>query len=317
MFQVVRNNTGTLKTVEIKNLHTKEHVSFIPEFGGNINKLVLAKEGSLYSLIEGNQSRAQFEGSGVFKGAKLIPFPNRLEDGAYFFEGKQYQLQLNYPAEHNACHGFVYDKGFSVEKTKEGPESAFVRLLYQHDGSLPGYPFPCKVELTYVLDSREGFKCRTKIENLSEGAMPVGDGWHPFFTFHKKIDKAFLKLPRTERISANERMLPVGEAQLYNLFESFTKIEDTNFDTCFKIKPETSGVASIELYDFEQEIKVSLWMETGENKYNYFQLYIPPERTSIAIEPMTCNVNAFNNQEGLITLKPQEKFIAEYGVKLS
>ena len=37
---------------------------------------------------------------------------------------------------------------------------------------------------------------------------------------------------------------------------------------------------------------------------------------TIALEPMSCAADAFNNREGLITLAPGEKFSARYGVKI-
>ena len=51
-------------------------------------------------------------------------------------------------------------------------------------------------------------------------------------------------------------------------------------------------------------------------KYNYLQVFIPPLRNSIAIEPMTCNTDAFNNKEGLIILEPDQQFKASYGVSI-
>ena len=88
------------------------------------------------------------------------------------------------------------------------------------------------------------------------------------------------------------------------------------FDTCFEIKPGKDGIQTTELHDEEAGLTIQLWQETGENKYNYIQVFIPPDRSSIALEPATCNINAFNNLEGLITLKPEETYEAAYGVRL-
>src|SRR5262249_17615774 len=37
----------------------------------------------------------------------LIPWPNRLQDGSYEFDGRRYQLPLNEPERRNAIHGLV------------------------------------------------------------------------------------------------------------------------------------------------------------------------------------------------------------------
>lgn len=61
---------------------------------------------------------------------------------------------------------------------------------------------------------------------------------------------------------------------------------------------------------------LEFWMKGGKNKFNYLQLFTPAHRKSIAIEPMTCNINAFNNKEGLIILEPEEVLDLSFGIKL-
>ena len=41
------------------------------------------------------------------RGQMLIPWPNRLQDGAYEFDGRRHQLPLNEPEQQNAIHGLV------------------------------------------------------------------------------------------------------------------------------------------------------------------------------------------------------------------
>ena len=41
------------------------------------------------------------------RGQVLIPWPNRLEDGNYEFDGRHHQLPLNEPEHRNAIHGLV------------------------------------------------------------------------------------------------------------------------------------------------------------------------------------------------------------------
>ena len=41
------------------------------------------------------------------RGQVLIPWPNRLEDGSYEFDGQRHQLELNEPENGNAIHGLV------------------------------------------------------------------------------------------------------------------------------------------------------------------------------------------------------------------
>jgi aldose 1-epimerase len=41
------------------------------------------------------------------RGQALIPWPNRLQDGSYEFDGRRHQLPLNGPEHRNAIHGLV------------------------------------------------------------------------------------------------------------------------------------------------------------------------------------------------------------------
>jgi len=46
-------------------------------------------------------------------------------------------------------------------------------------------------------------------------------------------------------------------------------------------------------------------------------LYTPPEKNSIAIEPITSNIDSFNNKEDIIYLNPGDRWTASYGFELN
>jgi len=55
-------------------------------------------------LIDGYRAD---EMSSSGRGQVLIPWPNRLQDGSYEFDGRRHQLPLNEPERRNAIHGLV------------------------------------------------------------------------------------------------------------------------------------------------------------------------------------------------------------------
>ena len=59
--------------------------------------------------------------------------------------------------------------------------------------------------------------------------------------------------------------------------------------------------------------KLTYWQETGEGKYNFIQIFTPPHRTCIALEPMTSNIDTFNNGDGLVLLKENEQLSGNFG----
>ena len=50
------------------------------------------------------------------RGQLLMPWPNRIGDGAYSFDGRDLQLGLTEPARHNASHGLARWAAWSPEE---------------------------------------------------------------------------------------------------------------------------------------------------------------------------------------------------------
>ncbi|MCG2715342.1 MAG: hypothetical protein L6422_03490 [Candidatus Marinimicrobia bacterium] len=315
MFKIVKEPFGDFTKIKIINSDTKEYISIVPEFGGNVNEIVLGKEAKLYSILDGYQTPLEIVKQKYFKGAKLIPFPNRIEDGKYSFNGNEYQLPINKPDENHAIHGFAWNKNLALRNKEIRDKYASVKFEYIYDGSLPGYPFKTKLILTYFLITEEGFKCTTEIKNIDSCKIPVGDGWHPYFKTSGKVDELMLKIPAKYITDVDSRMIPTGKRLIYNAYIKLAKIGDTKLDTGFRIT-QNGGSVTTEIYDSKVNLKIKIWQETGKWKYNYLQIYIPPSRKSIAIEPMTCKINGFNNKKGLIVLQPNESFRASYGVNI-
>jgi len=315
MFKIIKEPFGDFTKIKIKNSDTEEYISIIPEFGGNVNEIVLEKEAKLYSILNGYQTPLEIAEHDYFKGAKLTPFPNRIEDGKYSFNGKEYQLPINKPDENHAIHGFMWNKNVILQKEEISSKTASIQFEYLYDGSLTGYPFKTRLRIIYFLISEKGFKCTTEIKNIDRCKIPVGDGWHPYFKTSEKVDELMLKIPAKYKTDVDSRMIPTGKRLPYNDYIHLTKIGDTKFDTGFPIT-QNGGSVTTEIYDPKIDLKIKICQETGKWKYNYLQIYIPPSRKSIAIEPMTCKINGFNNKKGLIVLQPNESFKASYGVSI-
>ena len=55
------------------------------------------------------------------RGQVLIPWPNRLEDGRYEFDGRRHQLPLTEPEHRNAIHGLVRSESWARRRTGTAP----------------------------------------------------------------------------------------------------------------------------------------------------------------------------------------------------
>src|ERR1700678_4258541 len=79
-------------------------------------------------------------------GALLIPWPNRLADGRYRFDGVDYDHPLSEPAKHNAIHGLLRWRPW---RATERRQNSVVMRTSLHP--LPGYPFALEVSVAYEL----------------------------------------------------------------------------------------------------------------------------------------------------------------------
>ncbi len=315
MFSVQKGKFGKFNQVKLVNDDTGEHFTLIPGYGATLNELVLNKNGRNYSIVDGVENPSELIRNEWFKSAKLTPYPNRISKGKYSFGGKSYRLPINFAPQKHAIHGLVFNQRFQLKKVKKASSSISADLEYTYRKEIPGYPFSFKVILTWSL-TKKGLKCSTTIRNICSETMPMGDGWHPYLRLTEKVDSLFLKISANTKVDVDEKMVPTRKTSRFDKFSTLSPIGGTRLDTGFVIN-EKGKVASSELYSKANDVKIVLWQETGKGKYNYLQVFIPPSRTSIAIEPMTCATDAFNNKMGLILLKPGEEFTGAYGIYLS
>ena len=311
MFSIQTGKLGKFIKYKLVNETTGEYVSVIPEFGGNVDEIVLGKKGVTYPVLEVFDNDDMVKGNPKYKSTQLIPFANRIADGKYSFNGKSYQLPINLGK--NACHGLLLANPMKVTEKKANKNHASIKLEYKYKGEVPGYPFKYKAVITYSLLEKVGFVCETVITNEDSSPIPVGHGWHPYYRTKGKVDRLKLKLPSIYRVEVVE-LIPTGKLIPETYSEAVT-IGSQECDAGFVV-PDKEGAVSAELYDPELDIKLNIWQETGKGKYNYMQTYIPENRNSIAIEPMSSMTDAVNNKNGLIVLEPGQSFKAKFGVSL-
>lgn len=263
-------------------------------------------------LVDGYEAD---EMSSSGRGQVLIPWPNRLQDGDYEFDGRRHQLPLNEPEHRNAIHGLVR---WSVWTAAEREPHRVVMEHVLH--SQPGYPFLLGMSIEYAL-SDDGLQVRTTATNLGRDPCPFGSGAHPYLTLGTAtIDRLMLRVPARTVLRSNERGLPIGTDAVEDTEYDFRKprpIGSTTLDHAFTdLERDQDGIARVELRDQEHQTQVSLWVDRS---YPYLMLFSGDplanvRRRSLAVEPMTCPPNAFRTGEALIRLEPGASFGGTWGI---
>lgn len=289
-------------------------IEFLPGYGAGLNGLHVQTTNGTVNLVEGYSSPEDIEKDGKVRylGTFLFPFPNRTKGGHYQFEGKGYQFPINESARNNALHGMLFNKPFVVAGIFTDGEQGKIEMVYRDEHPPDHYPFPYEVRIRWKFTG-ESLECYTSVENIGDSAMPVGFGWHPYFRANSPVNQWKVQLPVGEEFLVDKSLIPTGEMKAFSSFEKPAPFGETHFDTGFRLA--VSGPKAVSSFqDDGSNIKVDVWQETGDGKYNYLQVYSPPDRTMLAIEPMTCPANALQSGESIINLNPGEIQNASFGI---
>jgi aldose 1-epimerase len=263
-------------------------------------------------LVDGYRAN---EMSSAGRGQALIPWPNRLQDGSYEFDGRRHQLPLNEPERRNAIHGLVRWVAWSAS-AREPRRVVMDHILHPQ----PGYPFSLKLSIEYSL-SDSGLRVQTTATNIGADRCPYGCGAHPYLTLGAPtVDPLILRVPARTVLRSDERGLPTGRAAVAHTEYDFRKprrIGSTMLDHAFTdLERDEDGIARVELRDPDRGTQVWLWVDEA---YPYLMLFSGDQlpgahRRSLAVEPMTCPPNAFRTRDALIVLEPGSSFTSTWGI---
>ena len=297
MYELTKTPFGKHTRFELHNPQTGTGFSIVPGAGANVLDIRFSNQ----SILDGYTSPEDLEAGKWGKSSILFPFPNRLDGGKYTWLGKKYQFPINNAATGNAIHGFVREESFEPEFVFLGQDLASIRCYFDYRGDRDYYPFPFSMELEFTIHDSGKFELQVEVMNLHATPVPFGFGWHPYFRLANKADLHQLKLPPNEKVLINERMIPTGARTVFTDFQTLKKVEDVTLDTCFHYAKPT-GSYQVTLEGEGQ----TLSMKASAAEFPFFQVFTPPHRESIALEPMSCNVNMFNNLQGFVSLEPEE-----------
>ena len=282
----------------------------IVEVGGGVR----AYAHSDRAVLDGYERDAICDGA---RGAVLAPWPNRLADGRYEFEGATHQLALSEPSTATAIHGLLRWTPWQALRHEHSVISMGARLHPQ-----PGYPFDVEVTVRYALGD-DGLTVTTQARNLGAGACPFGVGQHPYVSGGgAAIDACKLELPAQTLIVTDARGLPQGRRALADSeldFRTARAIGATIIDAPFTdLLRGSDGRARARLAAPDGSC-VELWVDERHPVLQAFTgdtLAPARRRRGLALEPMTCPPNALRSGEELIVLEPGASVSAQWGVAL-
>ena len=250
-------------------------------------------------------------GSGIV----LVPWPNRIRDGAWMLDGSAQQLDLTEVERGNAIHGLLRNTGYRVAKRSDDAVTLAATVFPQH-----GYKFQLETTVRYALTD-DGITVTHGIHNVGTSSAPVAVGAHPYLRLGDvPVADLTLTLPATTHIDVDDRLNPV----------TVTAVDDTGYDLRaggrvgdLQLDDGFGGVGPADTHRLTAPDGrfVELWRDA---EFAWVQVFtnrkFPREGElglAIAVEPMNAPANAFNSGEGVRWLEPGQTWSPGWGIRYS
>lgn len=284
----------------------------IVEVGGGVREYVRGERDVLHPYAVGTVCDGAH-------GTPLIPWPNRLADGRYTWDGQEHQLELTEPKKHNAIHGLLRWRNWSLLDRADDRVTVGARLH-----PTDGWPFALEVSVTYRLDD-DGLTVETRARNVGAAPCPYACGQHPYLSpgADANVDDCTLELRAATRIDTDpDRQLPTGtesvEGSQYD-FRSARAIGSLAIDYAFTdLQRDAEGRSWVRL-GCPDGHRVELWTDEA---YPVTEIYtadtLAPNRRrrGLGAEPMSAPPNALATGELIVRLEPGDEHVARWGVRL-
>jgi aldose 1-epimerase len=236
----------------------------------------------------------------------LFPFPNRIRDGAFRWQGREYRLPANDPAGKNAIHGFACRSPWRVIEEGAGPDSAWLtgefHLSRDAPAALPLWPADARLRITYRL-LPDRLRVVATVDAPGPDPLPFGLGYHPYFALAAfSGEAAVVEVPAKKSWELREN-LPTGAAQPVDgpgdlrlgrpvaglvLDDILTDLPAPPADArsglgLLGVLRHPAGAPALRLY--------------GSPDFRELVVFTPPHRQAFCLEPYTCTTDAVNLQQ--------------------
>lgn len=238
----------------------------------------------------------------------MHPWANRLGDWRYRAAGKRVDLRgLELPVDGHGTpmHGNLLGVPFDVVRAEE--TRIVARLDYgAHPDKLRAFPFPHTLVIDARVHDERGVTIRTEVTPTTDQPVPISFGWHPYVRLpHAPRPEWELRWPACEHIEVDERTIPTGKRT--QLRAQRAPIEKRTFDDHYALGRDRKFAISAG----GRELALRF-----DANYPFAQLFVPPNRQHVAIEPMTAEIDALGRAIAPV-VEPGDRFRASFRITVS
>jgi aldose 1-epimerase len=208
---------GTLPDGKIADLYTLKNANGmevqISNYGGTITNLTSPdKNGKYENITLACDSLSGYLKGVPFFGALIGRYGNRIANGKFSLDGKEYSLAKNNGP--NSLHGGVkgFDKVLWTATPQEGEEPQ-LKLNYTSADGEEGYPGKLEVEVVYTLQKDNSLKIDYKATTDKPTVVNLTN--HTYFNLSGDMTKEILdhevSIKADRYLPVNETLIPTGE----------------------------------------------------------------------------------------------------------
>lgn len=283
--------------VQLEDAERQTRVSIVPAVGNNAFAMTVKGHDVLhwpFASVDEFKARPSLSGIPL-----LAPWANRLDEAAFYANGKRYAFDLSLGNVRAAIpiHGFLQTTDqWRVVEVKATDRAAWVtsRLeFFRTPAWIKQWPFAHTIEITHRLQDGV-LEVRTTITNLSAEPMPVAIGFHPYFRLtDAPRDEWTIAIGARTRWLLADNKVPTGDTQPIEQFmpnPGAAPLKAYNLDDVFgDLARDERGRATMSVTGKSQRLDVIMGP-----RYRSTVIFAPEGRPFICFEPMAGITNALN-----------------------
>jgi aldose 1-epimerase len=250
-------------------------------------------------------------------GTVLVPWPNRVRDGRWAYDGRMLQLDITEPDRGNALHGLLQFTEHEVREHTDASVALGAVVAPQH-----GWPFQLDSWVRFEL-LPDGIDVTHGVLNNGELPAPYATGTHPFLRVGDvPVGELTFTAPAASYFAVDDRLNPTGELAVTDTqfdLRQPRRVSELELDTAYGGLNTKDRVSAVLAAPDGSTVSV-----LQDDDWEYLQVfttnsYPGPDgpKTAIAVEPMTAPPDALNSGQGLRWLEPGELWEGSWGLRYS
>ena len=292
----------------------------VPGLGNNLISFQVGLAGRSQALEtiyfpstgDGVKKTAVFAGNPI-----LFPYPNRVRDGQYTFEGTTRDLR-SLGRNGYVIHGFVFDAPWQVAEASTDGGARLVSTLRWED--MPSvqepYPFPFLLTVAYTLVGAT-LRMQAWVLNTGRRRLPMGFGIHPYFRLPLaeggRRQDCLVRVPARKQWELDANLLPTGRVVPVPPDRDYRRphrLGEQTLDDVYTDLEREASWSECQLMDPAAAVRLKV---RADEAFREWVVYAPPDQPTICFEPYTAPTDAINLQNrgidaGLVVLEPREEW---------